>query len=98
MGGRHGGLERHHQVRPFEEIPDPAVPGSLDGDHTLSRAGQPGTPDFIQAAGDAQYYLGLARHMGGEFFRTAPNLKLVQLLSAGYDNVDLAAAAPCAPA
>ena len=52
----------------------------------------PGTPDFIQAAGDAQYYLGLARHMGGEFFRTTPNLKLVQLLSAGYDHVDVEAA------
>ena len=52
----------------------------------------PGTPEFIQAAGDAEYYLGLARHMGGEFFRTAPNLKLVQLLSAGYDHVDVEAA------
>jgi len=52
----------------------------------------PGTPEFIQAAADAQYYLGLARHMGGEFFRTAPNLKLVQLLSAGYDHVDVEAA------
>jgi len=52
----------------------------------------PGTPEFIQAAGDAQYYLGLARHMGGEFFRTAPHLKLVQLLSAGYDHVDVEAA------
>ena len=41
----------------------------------------PGTPAFIQAAGDAEYYLGLARRMGGEFFRSAPNLKLVQLLS-----------------
>jgi phosphoglycerate dehydrogenase-like enzyme len=30
--------------------------------------------------------------MGGEFFRTAPNLKLVQLLSAGYDHVDVEAA------
>ena len=26
------------------------------------------------------------------FYRAAPRLKLVQLLSAGYDNVDLAAA------
>ena len=52
----------------------------------------PGTPEFIQAAADAQYYLGLARHMGGEFFRSAPNLKLVQLLSAGYDHVDVEAA------
>jgi len=52
----------------------------------------PGTPAFIQAAGDAEYYLGLARRMGGEFFRSAPNLKLVQLLSAGYDHVDIEAA------
>jgi len=52
----------------------------------------PGTPEFIQAAADAEYYLGLARHMGGEFFRSAPNLKLVQLLSAGYDHVDVEAA------
>src|SRR5919198_1115756 len=52
----------------------------------------PGTPEFYQAAGDAEYYLGLARHMGGEFFRAAPKLRLVQLLSAGYDRVDVEAA------
>src|SRR5256885_15365366 len=44
----------------------------------------PGTPAFYQAAADAEYYLGLARQMGGEFFRAAPKLRLVQLLSAGY--------------
>src|SRR5262249_39255690 len=52
----------------------------------------PGTPEFYQAAADAEYYLGLARQMGGEFFRAAPKLKLVQLLSAGYDRVDVEAA------
>src|SRR3989442_6132692 len=36
--------------------------------------------------------MGLARNMGGEFFRSAPKLKLVQLLSAGYDRVDVEAA------
>jgi phosphoglycerate dehydrogenase-like enzyme len=51
-----------------------------------------GTPEFYQAAADAEYYLGLARRMGGEFFRSAPKLKLVQLLSAGYDHVDIEAA------
>lgn len=51
-----------------------------------------GTPEFYQAAGEADYYLGLARHMGSEFFRAAPKLRLVQLLSAGYDHVDLEAA------
>jgi len=52
----------------------------------------PGTPEFYQAAATAEYYLGLARQMGGEFFRAAPNLRLVQLLSAGYDHVDVEAA------
>jgi phosphoglycerate dehydrogenase-like enzyme len=52
----------------------------------------PGTPEFYQVAGDAEYFLGLARQMGGEFFRSAPKLKLVQLLSAGYDRVDVEAA------
>ncbi|MEK7384871.1 MAG: hypothetical protein AABZ83_00400, partial [candidate division NC10 bacterium] len=36
----------------------------------------PGTPEFYQAAADAEYYLGLARQMGGEFFRSAPKLRL----------------------
>ena len=51
-----------------------------------------GTPEFYEAAAHAEYYLGLARQMGGEFFRSAPKLKLVQLLSAGYDRVDVEAA------
>jgi phosphoglycerate dehydrogenase-like enzyme len=51
-----------------------------------------GTPEFYAAAAQAEYYLGLARQMGGEFFRSAPNMKLVQLLSAGYDRVDIEAA------
>src|SRR5262249_20521596 len=52
----------------------------------------PGTPEFYKAAADAEYYLGLARQMGGEFFRATPKLRLVQLLSAGYDRVDIEAA------
>jgi phosphoglycerate dehydrogenase-like enzyme len=51
-----------------------------------------GTPEFYAAAAQAEYYVGLARQMGGEFFRSAPKLKLVQLLSAGYDRVDIEAA------
>jgi phosphoglycerate dehydrogenase-like enzyme len=48
--------------------------------------------EFYRAAADAEYYLGLARQMGSEFFRAAPRLRLVQLLSAGYDRVDVEAA------
>ena len=51
-----------------------------------------GTPEFVNAAADAEYFMGLARNMGGEFFRSAPKLKLVQLLSAGYDRVDVESA------
>src|SRR5215467_6246238 len=51
-----------------------------------------GSPEFYEAAPTVEFYLGLARQMGGEFFRSASKLKLVQLLSAGYDHVDLEAA------
>src|SRR5207237_4620581 len=50
------------------------------------------TPASYAAAAEAEYYLGLARQMGGEFSRAAPKLRLVQLLSAGYDRVDVEAA------
>jgi phosphoglycerate dehydrogenase-like enzyme len=53
---------------------------------------EPGTPEFYEAAPTAEFYLGLARQMGGEFFRSATKLKLVQLISAGYDHVDIEAA------
>ena len=53
---------------------------------------EPGTPEFYEAAPTAEFYLGLVRQMGGEFFRTATKLKLVQLISAGYDHVDIEAA------
>jgi phosphoglycerate dehydrogenase-like enzyme len=77
----------------------PALPGAIvDIARSMTPAGydlvvaELGTPEFYQAAADAEYYLGLARRMGGEFFRSAPRLKLVQLLSAGYDHVDVEAA------
>ena len=50
------------------------------------------TPEFYEAATQAEYYLGFARRMGNDFFRAAPNMKLVQLTSAGYDQVDAEAA------
>lgn len=53
---------------------------------------EPGTPEFYEAAPTAEFYLGLARQMGGEFFRSASKLRLVQLISAGYDHVDIEAA------
>jgi phosphoglycerate dehydrogenase-like enzyme len=50
-------------------------------------------PRFPQAIQDAEYFMGLARGgMGPEFYRGAPRLKLVQLISAGYDRLDVEAA------
>ena len=50
------------------------------------------TPEFYEAVKDAEYVMGLGRPIAGEFFRSAPKLKLVQLLSAGYDRVDIESA------
>src|SRR5439155_967076 len=50
------------------------------------------TPAFYEAVKDAEYVMGLGRPIAGEFFRSAPKLKLVQLLSAGYDRVDIESA------
>ena len=51
-----------------------------------------GTPKFYDIAPEIEYFMGLSRGIGGEFFRSTPKLKLVQLLSAGYDRVDIEAA------
>jgi phosphoglycerate dehydrogenase-like enzyme len=53
-----------------------------------------GKPEFYEACREAEYYLGFPRAgMGNEFFRSAPKIKLVQLISAGYDRLDVEAAA-----
>lgn len=50
-------------------------------------------PALLPAMKDAEYYMGFARMtLGAEFYRAAPRLRLVQLISAGYDRCDLAAA------
>ena len=52
-----------------------------------------GTPAFYEALQEAEFYLGFPRPgMGNEFFRAAPKLRLVQLVTAGYDTLDLEAA------
>ena len=51
------------------------------------------TPAFTEAIREAEYYVGFVR--GGfddAFYKSAPKLKLVQLISAGYDRVDIEAA------
>ncbi|MGH7323057.1 MAG: 2-hydroxyacid dehydrogenase [Candidatus Rokuibacteriota bacterium] len=57
--------------------------------HVLDRA----DPDFVRHLAEAEYWMGFARGgMDEPFFRAAPRLRLVQLISAGYDRIDIGAA------
>ena len=51
-----------------------------------------GTPEFIEAAGGGGVLPRPRAPHGRRVFRSAPKLRLVQLLSAGYDHVDVEAA------
>lgn len=51
-----------------------------------------GTPDYYRAAEEAEFYLGMTRNIDAKLFEAGKKLRLVQLLSAGYDRADLAAA------
>jgi len=56
-------------------------------------AGERKDPEFARALPEAEFWMGFAR--GGldeAFFKTGKRLKLVQLISAGYDAIDMAAA------
>ncbi len=53
----------------------------------------PGTPEFQAALPDMKYLIGLGDgRVNDAFYQAAPNLRLVQLLSAGYDKCDIEAA------
>jgi phosphoglycerate dehydrogenase-like enzyme len=70
------------------EIARGMAPGGFELVLTRSDA-----PDFTTALGAAQYMVCYPNvKMPDAFYRAAPRIKLVQLLSAGYDNVDLDAA------
>jgi hypothetical protein len=52
-----------------------------------------GSPEFRDALADAECLVGFGDGtMDDAFYKSAPNLKLVQLLSAGYDRCDIEAA------
>jgi phosphoglycerate dehydrogenase-like enzyme len=54
---------------------------------------RPGSPEFKAALADAVCLVGFGDGtMDDAFYKSAPNLKLVQLLSAGYDRCDIEAA------
>jgi phosphoglycerate dehydrogenase-like enzyme len=45
--------------------------------------------DIAEAIKDAEYLLGFLRYIPDEAFQQAPRLKLIQVLSAGYDRVNI---------
>lgn len=50
-------------------------------------------PAFLTKMRDADYFIGFARgQLESNFYQAAPNLKLVQLISAGYDRANVEAA------
>src|SRR5262245_15552283 len=51
-----------------------------------------GTPEFYRAAEEADFYLGATRSLDAKFFAAAKKMRLVQLISAGFDRADIAAA------
>ena len=54
---------------------------------------RPGSPEFAAALADAEYIVGFGDNtMNDAFYKNAPKVKLVQLLSAGYDRCDIEAA------
>ncbi len=54
---------------------------------------RPNTPEFQAAMADVKYLVGFGDpSMNDAFYTAAPRLKLVQLLSAGYDKCDIEAA------
>ena len=59
---------------------------------SLMRA-QARSPAYREALGEASYLVGFVDDLvDDELYRAAPKLKLIQLLSAGYDRADIAAA------
>lgn len=51
-----------------------------------------GTEGYYRAAPEADFYLGMTRNIDARLFEAGKKMRLVQLLSAGYDRADLAAA------
>ena len=78
-------------VTPFPDSADMAREMAPRGfDFIVTKAH---TPEYEKALGDADYLVGfVAGLIREELYAKAPNLKLIQLLSAGYDDADTTAA------
>ncbi|GIX48340.1 MAG: 2-hydroxyacid dehydrogenase [Candidatus Tectimicrobiota bacterium] len=85
---------------PYKIVLSPHLPAAIvDTAYALLPPGytlevvDPGGPEFLEAMRDADFFVGFARlGFDDDFYRAAPRLKLVQLLSAGYDRINIEAA------
>jgi len=78
-------------VTPFPDAADLAREMAPDGFEMV--VAKSDSSEYLDALADAQYLVGfVAGLVREELYAAAPNLKLVQLLSAGYDDADLSAA------
>ncbi|MEM7404251.1 MAG: 2-hydroxyacid dehydrogenase [Pseudomonadota bacterium] len=83
--------ERILFVTPFPDAADSARDVAPDGFELI--VAKAGSPEYREALADASYLVGfVASLVQHDLFAAAPKLKLVQLLSAGYDDADLEAA------
>ena len=84
-----------HKIVMSPKMPDPILEMAravLPAGYDLEVVDQ-SDPKFATAMLDADFFLGFSRGaMGPEFYRSSPRLKLIQLISAGYDRIDLEAA------
>ena len=78
-------------VTPFPDAADRAVEMVPTGFELVVAAA--GSDEYQSAIGDAEYLVGfVAGLIRAELFGSAPKLRLIQMLSAGYDTADLNAA------
>jgi len=78
-------------VTPFPDAADLAREMAPDGFEMV--VAKSDSAEYLAALTDAQYLVGfVAGLVREELYQGAPNLKLIQLLSAGYDDADLNAA------
>lgn len=77
---------------PMSEADRRIAPGLLPAGFELIEA-RLGSPEMAAHLGDTEYLVGFgAPQMNDDFYKQMPKLKLIQLLSAGYDRCDIEAA------
>ena len=87
--------ERIVFVTPFPDAAQSAAEIAPDGFEMVVAKAH--SPEYLTALANADYLVGFVAGLAqAELFEQAPNLKLVQLLSAGYDDADIDAVRPAA--